>query len=450
MNTIISNDIKVIEYNRAILEWCEENLILPNPDFHVAQNMGRWTGNIPRNLVLFEKRGNQLVMPFGVIKSIWSIIKEKPVTTEFAPNQPLNMKGDIPLYDYQKNAVNAVIHAKNGMLEAPCGSGKTQMGIAMIKAIGLKALWLTHTTELMTQSMDRAKDYFDGDFGTITAGKVNIGKDITFATVQTMAKLDLTQYKNEFNVIVVDEAHRVAGTPTRVMQFYKVITNIAARYKFGLSATLSRADGMIKSAFAVLGPIVHRIQESEVGEKIIKATHVEIKMDTEPSEDYLDTDGTLIYNNLIDYLSFNKNRNERIVNIIAGQDMNNHSQLVLVSRVKHIKILQDMLKNLNVKSVSLSGGTNTDARKEVLDGMRTGEHKILIATIQLAKEGLDIPILDRLHLVTPSKNKAMVKQAAGRIERNVKDKPHPFIMDYVDTKIHYCVNMFKRRKTILK
>jgi superfamily II DNA or RNA helicase len=130
--------------------------------------------------------------------------------------------------------------------------------------------------------------------------------------------------------------------------------------------------------------------------------------------------------------------------------MSNHSQLVLVSRVKHIKILQDMLNNLGVQSVSLSGTTHIEDRKEILDGMRTGKYNILIATIQLAKEGLDIPILNRLHLVTPSKNVTMVKQAAGRIERNIKGKKHPFIMDYVDTEIMYCVNMFKRRKNILK
>lgn len=48
-------------------------------------------------------------------------------------------------------------------------------------------------------------------FGTITEGKVNIGKGITFATIQTMCKLDLSRYKDFWDVIIVDECFP-AGT----------------------------------------------------------------------------------------------------------------------------------------------------------------------------------------------------------------------------------------------
>ena len=39
-------------------------------------------------------------------------------------------------------------------------------------------------------------------------------------------------------MIVVDEVHRVAGGPTKVMQFYKVLSNLNAKYKYGITATL--------------------------------------------------------------------------------------------------------------------------------------------------------------------------------------------------------------------
>ncbi|MDQ9823270.1 hypothetical protein RFZ44_07900, partial [Acinetobacter sp. 163] len=54
--------------------------------------------------------------------------------------------------------------------------------------------------------------------GTITEGKVNIGSGITFATIQTMCKLDLARYKDLWDIIVVDECHRCSGTPTAVTQ----------------------------------------------------------------------------------------------------------------------------------------------------------------------------------------------------------------------------------------
>lgn len=41
--------------------------------------------------------------------------------------------------------------------------------------------------------------------GKICNGKIEIGTHITFATAQTLSKIDLTEYTDMFDVIVVDE-----------------------------------------------------------------------------------------------------------------------------------------------------------------------------------------------------------------------------------------------------
>lgn len=41
-----------------------------------------------------------------------------------------------------------------------------------------------------------------------------------------------------------------------------------------------------------------------------------------------------------------------------------------------------------------------ELREQALDDMQTGKKKYLFATYQLAKEGLDIPRLERLYMVT--------------------------------------------------
>ena len=108
----------------------------------------------------------------------------------------------------------------------PCGSGKTQTALEMVARLGKRTLWLTHTQDLLTQSMNRAKSCFNlplSEYGTITAGKVNVGNAITFATVQTMCNIDLKQLKDCFDVIIVDECHKCVGTPTNMMMFYKVL-----------------------------------------------------------------------------------------------------------------------------------------------------------------------------------------------------------------------------------
>ena len=118
------------------------------------------------------------------------------------------------------------------------GSGKTQTALEMIARLGLKTLWITHTIDLLNKSYERAKNNFeDVGLGKIANGKIGIGTHITFATVQTLKSMDLQSYADTWDCVIVDECHRVCGTPAKAGMFYKVINKLVARYKYGLTAT---------------------------------------------------------------------------------------------------------------------------------------------------------------------------------------------------------------------
>jgi superfamily II DNA or RNA helicase len=78
--------------------------------------------------------------------------------------------------------------------------------------------------------------------------------------------------------------------------------------------------------------------------------------------------------------------------------------------------------------------------------MRSGKKRYLFATYSLAKEGLDIPRLDRLYLTTPQKDYAIVTQSIGRIARTCEGKEDPIAYDYVDPMTN-TVKAFKKRCT---
>lgn len=442
MKTIISNDIKVEGYSQELLWWCDFNLVLSNPEYYRAKAMGRWYKHLDEQLYLYEKRGDTLVLPFGTLRDIWHFISEGEIFTDFPEPRINNMKGDIDLYPYQVEARDVLVNKRSGILESPPGSGKTQIGLSVIHKLGMKALWITHTRDLLTQSMLRAEMYFKGDFGTITDGKVNIGQDITFATVQTLSKLDLWQYRNEWDVIIVDECHKVAGTPTKLMMFYKVLTNLNCRYKYGLSATLKRADNMIKSTYSVLGNIVHKITKEEVGDKIIKAKHEAVYSNTPESIQYLETDGRVNNIKLINYLVEDENRNDFIASLVDENEIT----LVLSHRVEHCYRLQ---KAVGFGEVVV-GEINKNERKRIFEETRNGENRVIFSTYLLAREGLDVPNLTRLILATPQKDFVTTKQSVGRIERNIKGKKQPIVFDVVDKNIGTCLKMYKKRVSILK
>lgn len=443
MKAIIANDIKITNPSSDIITYCNDVLTIDNPDYLTAKKVGRYTGNIPKKMKLYVVNGDTYVLPFGTLKDIWKYIKND-YELKISDFKGLSMVGNINLYDYQKNALNAILGGKNGILEAPCGSGKTQIGLQLIKSIGGRALWLTHTKKLLDQSRERCERYFQGDFGEITAGKVHLGRDITFATVQTMSKLDTSIYQNAFDIVVVDECHHCVGTPTKVMQFYKIVSNINCRYKYGLSATLSRGDNMIRSLYAIIGPVLYTIPKEAVGDKIIKAEHIKIPIALEyDMKEYLNIDGTIDFNGLIDMLSIDVRRNHIIVDLVVQNHDAGRKQLLLCHRVKQVEWLTYAIKQYNGIKVNSVTGKVSDKNREY-DG------DVIIATYALAKEGLDIPSLDMLHLVTPQKNASITEQSVGRIERNIEGKKQPVCYDYVDENIEYCKMCFRQRRRILK
>lgn len=449
MLTEIGSTIKITDPSQEIMDWCKSNLVLVNPDYQKKVRMHLWVGDTPKQLFLYSMNGNNLILPFGCLRSIlpllegdWKKLYRKPVKVDFG--------GKVPLYEYQEEAVAAMLINHYGILRSPAGSGKTQMGIALAAALGVKTLWLTHTKDLLTQSKARAAQYINSDLlGTITEGKVDIGQSMTFATIQTMCKVDLEQYRDEWDCIIVDECHRVSGTPTAVTQFSKVLNSLRARHKYGLSATVHRADGLIKATYAMIGEVVWTVPDEAVKNRVM-TVHVHPKgTGVGMSASFLNSDGTVNYARLITYLTELEIRNKLIMADLL--ENRNHFNLVLSERVGHLKELYSMLPPaLKAQAAVIDGSMTSKVKKaereQAIEDMRTGRKRYLFATYALAKEGLDIPRLDRLFLTTPQKDYAVIVQSVGRVARTFKDKQQPIVYDYVDN-IRSLLKSYKQRCT---
>ena len=445
MKTIISNNIRITDPSHEVMRWVKDNLTLPNPEYAKKVRMGFWVGKTPTHLNLYEIQGADLVVPFGTLRSLLPLIQDHPCETRFAESPQVDYGDPVPLYDYQEKAAAIMKQAKYGMLQSAAGSGKTQIGIGLIKSWGKRALWLCHTADLLNQSKKRAERYMDkGLIGTITEGKVHLGTGVTFSTIQTVCNLDLSQYRDYWDVIIVDEAHRVSGSPTTMTRYFKVLNSLAARHKYGLTATPDRSDGLIKATYALLGDVVYAVPDEAVAEKIMKVSIRSIVTGVGLTEKCLNSDGTLNYTGMIGALCENTRRTELIASRIVAEEA--HSCLILSDRLEHLESLMDCLpETMQKKAVRISGKTPKAMRENALDQMRNGRKQYLFATYALAKEGLDIPRLDRLFLATPVKYNAIVIQSIGRIARTFPGKENPTVYDFVDSKIGYCMKAYKER-----
>jgi superfamily II DNA or RNA helicase len=152
---------------------------------------------------------------------------------------------------------------------------------------------------------------------------------------------------------------------------------------------------------------------------------------------------------LINYLAESEERNQLIVDYITANRDN--PSLVLSDRLEQLQTLMSMLPtDMQADAVMVSGKMTTKKgkaeREKAIEDMRSGAKKYLFASYPLAKEGLDVPRLERLYMATPHKDYAVITQAIGRVARTSEGKADPVVYDFVDD-IPDLVKAYKKRCT---
>lgn len=461
MRTIISGDITIINAEPEVVEWIESNLTLANPVYVNLIKRGQQQTikrkHVPERIKSFSVRNGCYTVPFGCLSALWPYIKEHEWELDFAPEHRTSfgsMACSVDLMDYQEEAVQRLLSAKCGVLKAGCGSGKTYIGIEVLRRLGLRFLWLCGKSDLLNQTYDNFKKlYPDLDIGLITEGEVHMGKDGTIATVQTLINVDYRLYENEFNAVVLDECHAMTSTPTTRQMYAKVFARCKARYKYGLTATPARQDGTTKLIYANIGMSpkgtfrpTYEVRDSQTQSLVAKYSTFELE--TPSSYCYLGTDGTIDFNALLNYLAENGERNEAICSEVARLVMEEGRKVALLSyRREHVYALEGVLKGLGVSCGTITGTTSKKDRRGVLGDVDSWD--VIISTVHLFKEGLDIKALDTIFIALPFKDPTGIQQSEGRAERPLEGKNEPLFVFGFDHRIPYCEAVERKMRRIV-
>lgn len=250
------------------------------------------------------------------------------------------------------------------------------------------------------------------------------------------------------NGVNVHNCHRVSSSATSFTRYEKVLNHLAARHKYGLTATPERSDGLIKATFALIGKVVWEVPDEAVADRVMGVKIRPVDTETEITDECLNVDGTINYVKLIEHLTTDVERNVLIARKIIEEK--GHSCLILSDRLAQLEAIRALLPyEMQEQSAFINGKmTSKKAKAEretAIDDMRTGAKKYLFASYSLAKEGMDIPCLDRLFLASPAKYSAIITQAVGRVRRTADGKETPIVYDFKDSQIGFCERAFKER-----
>ena len=370
MNIEVSNIIKISGCTDSQKKALRDKYRVLNPEYITKQRLNKRLFGTPKYLEIAKVIGDDIILPHGIISELKAGVE---ITEKYSDFKSVEYNSTIELRDYQQKAIDLAISQGCGVLQLPCGAGKTMIGLGLIAQIGGRALWLTNKKELLQQAKDRAKEYFKCDksyFGAITEGKENASK-LTFATVQTLANKDLDDYKDYFDVVVIDECHHCVGTVKSMSQFDKVLSKLNCKYKFGLTATPKRDDGLEKAMYCILGKTCFELSKDDIAENFCPVTvgRVTAKYDDQGNEyiddidEITDVDGTLNPSKLGEFLSNNETRNKTIIGVLA--DLKGEPTLVLSARTKHLQNLKELYDDtVKGKSAYIDGKMTSKKAKE--------------------------------------------------------------------------------------
>ena len=397
MKAVFSNRIR-IEGSPALLQEMEEELTYTIPP--------RIPSDPPMVIKTIRPLRNGLVsIPMGRL----DLIPEEHEIIDKRIKVPVDFPDfKFTLRESQKWCYNKIDDC--AIINAWVSWGKTITALAIAKKLGQRTLIVTHTTNLRNQWEKEAFKAFGIPAGRIGSGMFETGEPICVGNIQTLYRR-IPDVKQLFGTVILDEMHHVSA-PT----FARIIDEMPARYKIGLTGTLERKDGR------------HVIFRDYFGHNILKP----------PKENYMTPKVNIIksevrfldgsYTPWAERINHLVNTEEYVhsISLIASKyAAEGHKVLVVSDRVAFLKICHKLVGD---NSVCITGDMDFLEREKTMKKIGRSKN-ILFGTQAIFSEGISLDDLSCLVLATPVNNEPLLTQLIGRIIRQKEDKLQPTVVD---------------------
>jgi superfamily II DNA or RNA helicase len=451
LNILANNKIVLSrsELTPEIVHFLKEELNFINTEYLMKKRFGKSVYQVEKYFKLVEESGDTIFLPRGFLNKLVAFLDEHRINHsvhfEYPVIEEISFKSSIELTLPQTMTVQSVMSHDQGVIVAPSGSGKTIIGLELIAKRKLPALILVHRRQLLDQWVERIQSFLGiakNHIGQFSGAKKKIGKGITVGLLQSLSrKKDLSDMKNRFGTIIVDECHHIPAST-----FREVISQLNPKYLYGLTATPERKHNDEKLIYAFIGEIIARMEMSDfasvvptvdvVMEIFIRTTSLNIPFKFTTDQFQL----------LAKIICCDTSRNRMIVEDIFKQAESCKRVLVLSERKEHLEILNLYLKG-KIETIVISGDDSAVAQVSKIKQIESGHYKVILSTGQFFGEGIDIRDITCLILAFPFSFEGKLLQYIGRMRGVGVQKT---IIDYRDREIQFLERQFKKRERYYK
>ncbi|EPY2272100.1 DUF3427 domain-containing protein [Clostridium sporogenes] len=316
-----------------------------------------------------------------------------------------------------------------GLLISATGTGKTYLSAFELRNYNPKrALFIVHREQIAKQALNSFRNVF-GDtrsMGILSGTSKDVDKDFIFCTIQTLSKDEVLQSfgKNKFDYIIIDEVHKAGAN-----SYQKIVNYFNPKFLLGMTATPERSDDFdIFKMFNYNIAYEIRLQQA-LEEELLCPFHYfgvsdvtidGIELDDKTDFKYLVAEERVKH--IIDKINFYGYCGERVKGLIFCSDK------------KEAKELSDIFNKKGYKTVALTGESSQEEREKAIERLEQDEtlnSLDYIFTVDIFNEGVDIPSVNQVVMLRPTKSSIIFVQQLGRGLRKNKFKEYVVIIDFV-------------------
>jgi superfamily II DNA or RNA helicase len=371
---------------------------------------------------------------FG-LPAINKLLEGTPIHEDIFFNGELREEQKKVVAVYMEHAEKRIHGIAGGMLEIPCGGGKTLIALFIFSILRLKTIVVVHKEFLVNQWIERIVEFLPGcRVGKIQGEVIDIeDKDIVIGMLQSlsMKQYDIKIFES-FGLTIIDEVHHISSHV-----FSRALFKIVTNFTLGLSATMNRKDGTTDIFKMFLGEIIYKGVRDVVHDVKVHAYQYRAPLDEEFNNVITDYKGKVQFSSMISKLCAYEPRSDFIIRILDKMLKENPEQQIMI--ISHNRCLLNYLES-KIKLLETSVGFYVGGMKK--DDLKTSEgRQVILATYSMAAEALDIKTLTTLIMATP---KTDIEQAVGRILREKHSSP--IVVDIIDPHGLFQSQWQKRKK----